>query len=145
MQLIPLGGLINVPQPIAIEGQGSGTAIPALIDGSSDIGEMSRPPNNNTAEWLNPAMTNMQIWAIGFDSVAIVTSPDMTWFPTNLKTSQITDLFAAHPSTGGSAYVTYGDFFTAQGISTTGVPAAALSTPINRAVREPYFRNIRLL
>ena len=133
----PSWGANQCTQPIALQGLGSGTAISALIAGSADIGEMSRPPNNNSDEWFNAAMINMQVWAIGIDSVAIVTSPDMTWFPTNLKTSQITDLFAAHPSTGGSAYVTYGDFFTAQGISTTGVPAAALSTPINRAVKDP--------
>jgi ABC-type phosphate transport system substrate-binding protein len=121
-----------------IAGEGSGTAIPALESNTADICEMSRPPTNkgDGKEWNSPAMSDMQIWAVGIDSVAIVVSPDMTWFPTDLTTQQVADLFAANPSTGGSAYSTYDDFFVAQGISTTGVPAAALSAHIHRAVRD---------
>ncbi len=145
---------------------GSGTAIPALAGttGTADIGEMSRPPS--TAEWQTTGMGSLQQWAIGVDSVAIVVSPDMTWFPTNLNTLQVAQLFAdnAYPGhtganeglTGGAPsndltnttynplYVTWGDFLAAYyggagNIPTTGAmapPAAALTEPILRAVRD---------
>ena len=89
----------------------------------------------------------MQLYAVGIDSVAIVVSPDMTWFPTDLNTLQVTQLFAsttpfANVADNGTSantplYSTWSDFFTANGISTAGVPAAALSEPINSAVRDP--------
>lgn len=129
---------------------GSGTAIPALAEtsGAADIGEMSRPPSSATSgtlEWNNPAMVNMQLYCVGIDSVAIVVSPDMTWFPKNLNTLQVAELFAdSSPEansegngTGTPLYTTWNDFFTAQGISTSGVPAGALTETIQRAVRDP--------
>jgi ABC-type phosphate transport system substrate-binding protein len=134
----PSWGASTVTAPVALEGLGSGTAIPALTAGTADIGEMSRPPNNASGEWLAPSMSSMQIWAVGIDSVAIVVSPDMqSWFPHNLNTLQVGQIFALNPTTGNPAYVTWNDFFTAQGISTTGIPQAALSESIGRAVRDP--------
>jgi ABC-type phosphate transport system substrate-binding protein len=128
---------------------GSGTAIPALTGGTADIGEMSRPPQASSSEWGAPAMTSMQIWAIGIDSIAIVVSPDMTWFPTNLNTAQVAALFAEtnptdnqNQQTSGVTgttpiYTTWGQFLTDNGFSTAGVSAAALSENIVRAVRDP--------
>jgi ABC-type phosphate transport system substrate-binding protein len=138
----PGWGASPITQPISIAGLGSGTAIPALVGGTADIGEMSRPPQNSSAEWLNPSMTNIQIWAVGVDSVAIVLSPDMTWFPTNLTTLQVAKLFADQPSVYTTSYYnTWGDFLTdyyggAGNIPGT-VPAAALTESILRAVRDP--------
>jgi ABC-type phosphate transport system substrate-binding protein len=135
-------GASQITQPISVAGLGSGTAIPALINGQADVGEMSRPPQNSSAEWLAPKMTNMQIWAIGIDSVAIVLSPDMTWFPTNVTTQQVADLFADQPSAYTAPYYnTWGDFLAAYyngsaNIPNT-VPATAKTETILRAVRDP--------
>ena len=136
---------------INIQAEGSGTAIPALTGGTADIGEMSRPPQNSAAEWLAPSMTNMQIWAVGIDSVAIVVSSDMaSWMPTNLNTLQVAQLFGDNNPTANiegngtgttPLYSTWGQFLAAYygGASNipSSVPANALSETINRAVRDP--------
>ena len=128
---------------------GSGTAVPALAGtaGTADVGEMSRPPSDG--EFSTAGMGSMQQYCVGVDSVAIVVSPDMTWFPTSLTTAEVAALFAdTTPTntasqgltgvTGSTAlYQTWGAFFSAFGISTTGVPSAALSENILRAVRDP--------
>ena len=52
---------------------GSGTAIPALAGTSglvADVGEMARPPSDS--EWETSPLSNLQIWPVGIDSVAIV-------------------------------------------------------------------------
>ena len=138
----PSWGASQITEPIAVAGLGSGTAIPALINGQADVGEMSRPPQNSSSEWLAPSMANMQIWAVGVDSVAIVVSPDMTWFPTNLTTFQVAKLFADQPSSYTTPYYnTWGDFLADYYNGTSNipssVPAAAMSTTILRAVRDP--------
>jgi hypothetical protein len=134
------------PNP-SITGLGSGTAIPAL-DGSvatADVGEMSRPPSD--AEWQTGALNNMQVYAIGVDSVAIVLSPDMSWFlpylatqtyqgqtVKGLTTAQVAELFAEPSTTSGfsstnqgiatgaagspALYSTWLQFFQAQGWTT---------------------------
>jgi ABC-type phosphate transport system substrate-binding protein len=132
---------------INIQGEGSGTAIPNLVSGAADIGEMSRPPQANSAEWGNTAMANMQIWAVGIDSVAIVLSPDMTWFPTDLTTLQVAELFADTPASSYTTpyFSTWNDFLTAYyapnpipaTINGVTITSAMLSEPINRAVRDP--------
>jgi ABC-type phosphate transport system substrate-binding protein len=125
---------------------GSGTAIPALAGSTADIGEMSRPPQ--PAEYSNAAMPNMQLYAVGIDSAAIVVSPDMTWFPKDLTTLQVAELFAdnspqsntvANGTAGATTplFSTWGAFFTNQSISTAGMPPAALTETIQRAVRDP--------
>ena len=131
----PSWGASSFSQAPVLEGLGSGTAIPDLSIGTADVGEMSRPPNNASNEWFDPNMVNMQIYAVGIDSVAIVASPDMTWLPQNLTTAQVARLFVN--TTALPALSTWNDFFTYLGASTSGVPANALSEPINRAVREP--------
>ena len=129
---------------------GSGTAVPALDNagGTADVGEMSRPMQD--AEWGNPAMTDAQVWAVGVDSVAIVLSPDMTWFPTTLNTFQVAELFADNTPTNtgdqgllgatGSnpLYVTWDDFLNANGF-TSAVTAAGTAghEPVQLAVRDP--------
>jgi ABC-type phosphate transport system substrate-binding protein len=140
----PGWGASNITQPINVAGLGSGTAIPALANGEADIGEMSRPPQNSSAEWLNVNMTTMQIWAIGIDSVAIVLSPDMTWFPTNLTTLQVAQLFADTAASNYTTpcYTTWGAFLTDYyGNLSQPIPSYINSTelnePINRAVRDP--------
>lgn len=145
---------------VSLSTLGSGTAIPALdgTGGTADVGEMSRPPQD--AEWANTAMTNMQIWAVGVDSVAIVVSPDMTWFPTSLNTFQVAELFAdsnptnqqgqpGYLSNGGDQgllgatgstplYATWDDFLNANGFSANAQAAgAAGNQPIQLAVRDP--------
>jgi hypothetical protein len=108
-----------------------------------DVGLVDRPPT--TAEWA--MMPILQLWAVGLDGVAIVVSPDMSWFPTNLNTLQVANLFAANPTTG-SQYQTWGDFLEAYfGVSSysqiptswngVSIPAAVLSEPIQRAVTDP--------
>ncbi len=134
VSLNPSWGADTVNTPVSLAGQGSGTAIPAIYGGTADIGEMSRPPNEGT-EWTN--LTSMQLWAVGIDSVAIVMSPDMSWFPSSLTTQQVADIFAQSPSVGGAAFVTWNDFFTRENIPTTGITSAELSGSINRAVRDP--------
>jgi len=138
----PSWGASDITQPISIAGLGSGTAIPALVAGTADIGEMSRPPQNSSAEWLNPSMTHMQIWAVGIDSVAIVLSPDMTWFPTNVTTFQVAKLFADQPSGYTTPYYnTWGDFLADYYGGASNIPSSINSTVrselINRAVRDP--------
>src|SRR5208337_2641769 len=55
-----------------IQGLGSGTAFPGILPitgiATVDIGEMSRPPT--AAEWGQSNAGNVQIWAIGIDSIA---------------------------------------------------------------------------
>jgi ABC-type phosphate transport system substrate-binding protein len=139
----PSWGASYITQGISIAGLGSGTAIPALVAGTADIGEMSRPPQNSSAEWLNPSMTNMQIWAIGIDSVAIVLSPDMTWFPKDLTTLQVAQIF--ENTTSNPCYTTWDQFLAAyyapNSIPTTingvSINNTILNEPINRAVRDP--------
>ena len=138
----PSWGASYITEPLSIAGLGSGTAIPALTGGTADIGEMSRPPQTSTAEWLAPTMTSMQIWAVALDSVAIVLSPDMTWFPLNLTTLQVAQLFADQPSNYTTPYyTTYGQFLDAYYGGAGKVPPSINSTilnePINRAVRDP--------
>jgi ABC-type phosphate transport system substrate-binding protein len=88
-------------------------------------------------------MTNMQIWAVGVDSVAIVLSPDMTWFPTNLTTLQVAELFADTSASNYTTpyYTTWGGFLTDYYGGAGNIPASINSTelnePINRAVRDP--------
>ena len=133
-------GASPITESISLAGLGSGTAIPALINGQADVGEMSRPPQNSSAEWLNPSMTNMQIWAVGIDSVAIVLSPDMTWFPTNVTTQQVADIFADQPSAYTTPYYnTWGDFLTVyyNGSIPSSINSTERNEPINRAVRDP--------
>ncbi len=133
--------------------QGSGTAIPALAEstGSADVGEMSRPPS--TGEFSTASMTSMQQYCVGVDSVAIVVDPTMTWFPTDLTTAQVAQLFADNsPATttdqgiqgnNGATplYQTWGAFLDAYYGGAANVPAsvptAVLTENINRAVRDP--------
>jgi ABC-type phosphate transport system substrate-binding protein len=142
---------------VSIAGLGSGTAVPALTGLTADIGEMSRPPSDG--EWQSD--TTLQQWAVGVDSVAIVVSPDMTWFPTSLTTAQVAQLFSDNsPSTtqqdygvtGPTSaqttplYTNWGDFLEAYyGVSSyaavTAINPAATSAVCNeaiqRAVRDP--------
>jgi ABC-type phosphate transport system substrate-binding protein len=127
----PTWGAHTIDTAIQLEGLGSGSAPTALVAGTADVGQMSRPLK--TSEYST--LPTVQLWCVGMDSVAIVTSPDMTWFPAGLTTRQVADLFAKTPSTG-TEYTTYGQFFTAQGIDTTGIPQAALDATIKRAVRD---------
>ncbi len=138
----PSWGANNITSPISLEGLGSGTAIPNLSNSSADIGEMSRPPQSTSAEYGDANMVNMQTWAVAIDSVSIVISPDMaSWFPQNLTTLQVCSIFAATPKNElgqtASTFSTWNDFFTFWGLSTAGVPTAALSEPISRAMRDP--------
>jgi len=91
---------LTAATPIAITGAGSGTAIPALIAGTADIGEMSRPPKSGSSEWGATGMQDLQIWAVGIDSVGICIPTIMaTWFPTTLTTQQVAELFMTLPPT----------------------------------------------
>ena len=154
-------GAIDI-NSVSLAALGSGTAVPALVQtaGAADLGEMSRPPS--TGEYASANMTNLQLWAVGVDSVAIVLSPDMTWFPVSVTTLQAANLFAdnspfttqsADNGTGAFAplYNTWGDFMYAYyGVANTGnvandLPTAVAAgyttainnTQINRAVRDP--------
>ena len=135
---------------VNIQGLGSGTAIPALDNsgGTADVGEMSRPPQDS--EWQVPCLNNLQIWAVGVDSVAIVVSPDMTWFPTSLTTLQVAEIFADNNPTSqtdqgltgvtGSTplYATWDAFLNANGFSSNAAAAGtAGNQPIQLAVRDP--------
>jgi hypothetical protein len=131
---------------VVLHQDGSGTAIPALAQatGSGDVGEMSRPPT--TGEYTTAGMNNLQLYAVGVDSDAIVLSPDMTWFPTNLNTNQVASLFIDTTSTvttnqgvnGATGttplYVHWNDFLTANGFAAVHPQGDAT---IQRAVRDP--------
>ena len=115
---------------------------------------MSRPPS--TGEYATAAMTNLQLYAVGVDSVAIVVSPDMTWFPTEpYHTTSCSTLrrhysISKHRRNGtqrnNSHYSTHGvTSLHAQGISTAGVPAAALNRNNSTRSKRPNIRNLRLL
>jgi len=135
--------------PIQISSLGSGAAIPALLSGTADIADLSRPPESTSSEWLNPNLNNMQTWAVGVDGIVIVLSPDMSWFPRNLNTAQVADLFAdTNPTanqnqgvTGNTGstplYTTWGDFFIAENISTSGISPYYLGENINRVIMAP--------
>ena len=133
VSLNPNWGASQCTSPVLPVGLGSGTAIPELSAGIADIGEMSRRPYNATNEWLAPSMSGMQLWAVGIDSIAIVLSAYMNWFPTNLTTLQVANLFASNPTTGAQ-YTTWNDFLTANGFSAVHPQGDA---DINRAVMDP--------
>ena len=139
----PSWGASNMTSPMSIAGLGSGTALPALEAHQADIGEMSRPPQSSSAEWLNANMTTLQIWAVGIDSVALVLSPDMTWFPTNVTTLQVAQLFYGTSNGTVPLYNTWGAFLTDYYNTSGGVPPSISSNStimnglINRAVRDP--------
>lgn len=126
-----------------IQGIGSGTAFPAILPTSgnptADIGEMSRPPT--TGEWGQSNAGNVQIWAIGIDSIANVYSTDMTWAPTDLTAKQVAQLFESTDAAGQDPiYTTWGQFLTPYYGSVSAIPTAAqshMSDPINRIVRDP--------
>jgi ABC-type phosphate transport system substrate-binding protein len=142
---------------VSLATQGSGTAIPALDSATADVGEMSRPPQNSSAEYLQGAMNNLQLYAVGIDSVAIVLSPDMTWFPSGVTTQQVAQIFAmATPNnqnegtssnaTATGLYTTWGDFLQAyykvSGLAAVqaqnpAVTSAIYNEQIQRAVRDP--------
>ncbi len=136
-------GAHQITSALVPAGGGSGAAISSLYNGVADIGEMSRPPTD--AEWNNANMTNMQIWAIGIDSVAIVLSPDMGWFPENLTTLQVAKLFANTPESSYTTpyYNTYGDFLTdyyngtvPATINGWQINSTVTNMPVHRAVRD---------
>jgi ABC-type phosphate transport system substrate-binding protein len=129
---------------INIKQDGSGTAIPALsyATGQADVGEMSRPPS--TGEW--GTLDSLQLWAVGVDSVAIVLSPDMTWFPTDLTTNQAVSLFVDNDPTNTTNQGINGNtgstpMFTTwnQFLNYWGLPQNAEygNATIQRAVRDP--------
>lgn len=138
---------------------GSGTAVPALdyTGGVADVGEMSRP--FSSGEYGVACMSDLQQWAIGVDSVAIVLSKDMSWFVPALQangvqgltTLQVAELFQdSSPSTtatnqgltDGAAgyaplYTTWAQFFTAQGWTVPSADTTLAAMTINRAARDP--------
>ena len=140
---------------------GSGTAVPAMdyTGGVADVGEMSRPLSSG--EYGVACMSNLQQWAIGIDSVAIVMSKDMSWFPeallaqtppvTGLTTLQVAELFVDNSptttkvnqglTTGAAGYspliTTWAQFFTAQGWTVPANDTALAGDTINRAARDP--------
>ncbi|MGA2523469.1 MAG: hypothetical protein ABSF65_04865 [Candidatus Bathyarchaeia archaeon] len=158
------GGKVNSPTlttDVSLSGFGSGTAVPALdyTGGVADVGEMSRPLSST--EYSVPCMANLQQWAIGVDSVAIVMSKDMSWFlpalaaqtpsVTGLTTLQVAELFQdTSPTTtavnqglttGASGYVpycsTWASFFALQGWTVPSADATLAAATINRAARDP--------
>ena len=136
-----------------IQGFGSGTALPAILPttgngggsvATADIGEMSRPPTD--AEWGQTNSGNVQIWAVGVDSVAIVYSKDMTWAPLDLTALQVAQLFESTDKAGTTPiYTTWGQFLTAyyapSAVPTTingvTITTAMMNTAITRIVRDP--------
>ena len=113
----PSWGASKITSSMTIGGLGSGTAFPAILPTSgnptADLGEMSRPPT--VGEWGQTNAGNVQIWAVGVDSLAIVYSTDMaSWAPTQLTATQVAQLFESTDSAGASPiYTTWGQFLTA--------------------------------
>ena len=107
-----------------IQQGGSGVAIPNMQKGAYDMGQMSRPPTD--AEW--ESMPNLQQWAIGIDSVAIVVNPFMSTWIQNLTVTQVADLFETFQNASGRYpyYTDWSDF-----------NSSAPNVPIQRAVRDP--------
>ena len=127
---------------ISIDGMGSGTVFSAILPtggtATADIGEMSRPPT--TGEWNQINAGNVQIWAVGVDSIANVYSPDMTWAPTNLNAVQVAKLFESADAAGTQPYYTTWGAFLTDYYGAGNIPAAAqahMNDPIRRAVRDP--------
>ena len=107
-----------------IEAGGSGVAIPNMVSGAADMGEMSRPPTD--AEYAS--MPNLQQYAIGIDSVAIVVNPYLSTWIQNVTVTQVADLFETHNVSGSMVpYYTYWSDFN----------PSAPHVPIERAVRDP--------
>jgi len=157
------GGKVVSPtltSDVSLSTFGSGTAVPALdyTGGTADVGEMSRP--FSSAEYSVPCLADMQQWAIGVDSVAIVMSKDMSWFlpalaaqtppVTGLTTLQVAELFQDNNpfntevnqglNTGAPGavplYSTWAQFFTAQGWTVPSADATLAAATINRAARD---------
>jgi ABC-type phosphate transport system substrate-binding protein len=107
-----------------IQAGGSGVAIPNMVANAYDMGEMSRPPTD--AEW--ESMPNLQQWAIGIDSVAIVVNPYLSQWIQNLTVTQAADLFETFQNSSGRyPYYTYWSDFN----------PSAPDVLIQRAVRDP--------
>jgi ABC-type phosphate transport system substrate-binding protein len=134
---------------VTVDDKGSGTAIPAINNtlgniATADIGEMSR--TLSTSEWSG-SLTTLQQYAIGIDSVAVVVSSDMTWFPTNLNTLQVAHLVVNKYESGAWTttpyYRTWGDFLAdyysvadPATLGLSGYTTQINNTAINRAIRD---------
>ena len=105
-----------------IQQGGSGVAIPNMAANVYDMGELSRPPTD--AEFNS--MPNLQLWAIGIDSVAIVVNPHLSPWIQNVTVAQVAYLFEKNQSSGNPYYTYWNDF-----------NAAAPHETIYRAVRDP--------
>ena len=137
---------------------GSGTAVPSLDNTAgaiADVGEMSRPLSSG--EYGQASMANIQQYAVGVDSVAIVLSTDMSWFNSvmaangvsGLTTAQVAELFADNTPTntasqgltgvtGSTAlYGTWQAFFTGIGWTVPSNDTTVAGATIQRAVRDP--------
>ena len=109
---------------LSIQQGGSGVAIPNMVSQADDMGEMSRPPTD--AEYAS--MPDLQQYAIGEDSVAIVVNPYMSTWIVNLTTTQVADIFETFTNASGQfLYYTYW----------SDVNPAAPHQLIQRAVRDP--------
>ena len=53
-------------------------------------------------EWGQSNAGNVQIWAVGIDTVAIVFSSDLTWVPVDLTANQVAQLFESTDAAGNS-------------------------------------------
>jgi ABC-type phosphate transport system substrate-binding protein len=107
-----------------INAGGSGVAIPNMVSQADDIGAMSRPPTD--AEFNS--MPDLQQYAIGIDSVAIVVNPYLSPWIQNVTVTQVADLFETYNNSGVQTpfYTTWNQF-----------NPAAPNEPIERAVRDP--------
>jgi ABC-type phosphate transport system substrate-binding protein len=102
----PSWGASPITTAMQIAGAGSGTAIPLLTSGAADVGEMSRPPKSGTSnnEWQTTSGAtgptgDLQIWAVGVDSVGIcVPTTIASWFPSALTTQEVAELFMDVPT-----------------------------------------------
>lgn len=123
-----LGYTINT---VTVGSSSSNDAVPSVFSTSSitaDIGEMSRPPTST--EWAGSSSydtTNMQLYAVGIDSVAIIIGNGLksNSFLQQMTATQIAKLFVKDPTTGQPFYTTWNQ-----------VDSSLPNQPITRVVRD---------
>jgi len=117
-------GITGNTVTMSVNAGGSGVAIPNIVARADDMGAMPRPPTD--AEFNS--MPDLQQYAIGIDSVAIVVSPYLSTWIQNVTALQVAQIFETHNVSGVMTpyYTNWNDF-----------NSAAPAVPIERAVRDP--------
>jgi phosphate transport system substrate-binding protein len=91
------------------EGKGSGTAIPALLDGASDFGPMSRKLNDaETKNFIGRKGYQVTLLPVAVDALAVFVHKDNPLAKTGLTFQQLDAIFSSTRTLGSPDITTWG-------------------------------------